>query len=91
LYYPKTKQAKWVHRLFDDVIYVPSYKPSAIYNMFLFADKKGIYTSINLWGIDTFIKDRDNGELSPSMMNNPKIHEVNEESNPLVFYYEFKD
>jgi hypothetical protein len=26
LYYPQTKQAKWVHRLLDDVIYVPSYK-----------------------------------------------------------------
>jgi hypothetical protein len=91
LYYPQTKQAKCFHRYFDDVIYVPSYKPSSIYNMFLSADKKGIYTSINLWGIETFINDRNNGELSPSMMNNSKIHEVNEDSNPLVFYYEFKD
>jgi hypothetical protein len=59
--------------------------------MFLSADKKGIYTSINLFGIDTFIKDRANGELSSSMMNNPQIYEINEDSNPIVFYYEFKD
>jgi hypothetical protein len=91
VYYPQTKQAKCFHRFVDDVIYVPSYKPSAIYNMFLSADKKGLYTSINLWGLDTFISDRDNGELSPSMTSNPKIYEINEDSNPLVFYYEFKD
>jgi hypothetical protein len=59
--------------------------------MFLSADKKGIYTSINLFGIEDFIKNRDNGDLSPSLMNSPKIYEVNEDSNPLVFYYEFKD
>jgi hypothetical protein len=91
VYYPQTKQAKCFRDLVDDVIYVPSYKPSAIYNMFLSADKKGLYTSINLWGLDTFINDRDNGELSPSMMSNPQIYEINEDSNPLVFYYEFKD
>jgi hypothetical protein len=91
LYYPQTKEAKWFCRFVDDVIYVPSHKLSIDCNIFLSADKKGIYTSINLWGIETFIKDRDNGELSPSIMNNPKIHEVNEDSNPLVFYYEFKD
>jgi hypothetical protein len=90
LYYPQTKQAKWVG-LVDDVIYGPSYKPAFIYNMFLSSDKGGIYTSINLFGIDAFIENREKGELSPSMMNNPKIHEINEDSNPLVFYYEFKD
>jgi hypothetical protein len=91
LYYPQTKQAKCFHRSVDDVLYVPSYKLSLSYNMFLSADKKGIYTSINLFGIEDFIKNRDNGELSPSLMNSPKIYEVNEDSNPLVFYYEFKD
>jgi hypothetical protein len=90
VYYPQTKQAKCFRGFFDDVIYVPSHNHS-FYNMFLSADRKGIYTSINLWGINTFIKDRDNDKLSPSMMSNPKIYEINEDSNPLVFYYEFKD
>jgi hypothetical protein len=91
LYYPKTKQSKCFIRYVDDLLYVPSYRPSTIYNMFLSADKKGIYTSINLFGLDDFLNNRTNGELSPVMMNNPEIQQYNEDSNPLVLYYEFKD
>jgi hypothetical protein len=92
LYYPQTKQAKWFKNWTDDVVYVPSQKPSSNgSNHFLFADRKGIYTSIHLGGIGDFINDRDNDKLSPSLMNNPKIYEINEDSNPIVFYYEFKD
>jgi hypothetical protein len=91
LYYTKTKQAKHIIRDIDDLLYVPSYKPTVTANLFLFANKKGIYTSINLFGQELFIKDRDNGELSPAMMNSPEILKYNEDSNPLVLFYEFKD
>jgi hypothetical protein len=88
LYYPKTKHVKRIGSFIDDLVY-----NNQKWNMPLFiaADQKGIYAYIHTISINKFIETRDKGELSLSMSNNPEIQQLDEDANPLIFYYEFKD
>jgi hypothetical protein len=92
LYDTKTGHSKLIWpSIKDDLVYKPSYNPAVSYSNYLSKDQKGIYSYINLYGIAAFIEERDKGELSPSLQNNPKIQKLTEDSNPLIFYYEFND
>jgi hypothetical protein len=88
LYYPKTKQAKRLGSFIDDLVYSNQQRTMPI---FLTADQNGLYTYIHTIFIDKFIETRDKGELSLSMSNNLEIQRLDEDANPIIFYYEFKD
>ncbi|MDR0603465.1 MAG: 6-bladed beta-propeller [Bacteroidales bacterium] len=86
LYDTKNKSAKFVN-FFDDLTYRESTKT---FPTFVFMDQKGIYISVNLYIMNSFIEKRNNGELSLSLLNNRKIQELSEDSNEILLYYEFK-
>jgi hypothetical protein len=86
LYYPKTKQTKCIGHFIDDLVFS---NQKRIMPIFITADQRGIYTYIHTIFIDTFIETRNKDELSLSMSNNPEIQGLDEEANPLIFYYEF--
>jgi hypothetical protein len=88
LYDPKTKHAKSVGAFIDDLVYS---NQKWIMPLFIAADQKGIYAYIHTISINKFIETRDKGELSLSISNNPEIQQLDEDANPLIFYYEFKD
>jgi hypothetical protein len=88
LYDPKTKHVKSVGAFIDDLVYSNQKRSMPI---FIAADQKGIYAYVHTISINRFIETRDKGELSLSMSNNPEIQKLDEDANPLIFYYEFKD
>jgi hypothetical protein len=88
LYDPKTKQAKRLGFFIDDLVYSSQKRNLPV---FIAADQKGMYAYVHTIFINTFIEARDKGELSLSMANNPEIRKLDEEANPLILYYEFKE
>jgi hypothetical protein len=88
LYDPETKHAKRFGAFNDDLVYSNQKRTMPI---FVAADQKGLYVYVHTIFINDFIEARDKGELSLSMSNSPEIQKLDEDSNPLIFYYEFKD
>jgi hypothetical protein len=88
LYDTKTKQSKRLGYFINDLVYSNQRRNLPV---FLVADQKGMYAYIHTIFINQFIEARDKGELSLSMSDNPEIQKLDEEANPLVLYYEFKD
>jgi hypothetical protein len=88
LYDPKTKHVKRIGSFIDDLVYN---NQKRIMPVFIAADQRGIYVSIHTMFINEFIETRDKDELSLSMANNPEIRKLDEEANPLILYYEFKE
>jgi hypothetical protein len=75
----------------DDLVYKKEKAPK-VFSNFLYSDKKGIYDyPFNFaYGIAPFLESRDKGILSDKISNNIEITNLKEESNPVIFYYEYK-
>jgi hypothetical protein len=86
LYDPKTNHVKRIGAFIDDLVYSTQKWSMPV---FIAADQKGIYAYVHTMFINTFIETRDKSELSLSMSNNPEIQQLDEDANPLIFYYEF--
>jgi len=98
LFQKETESVKIAHRMENDLVYrriddenQPSIPVSD--GSFLFSDKKGAYeiiqTSLSLF-LEEFQKSIKNNEVVPELDKLDELLQLNEESNPIIFYYEFK-
>jgi len=61
---------------------------------FVFADKNGVYELINSADTrtrTTLVQHIENDNILPDMDKIDQLRKLNEDSNPVIFYYEFKD
>jgi hypothetical protein len=57
---------------------------------FVFSDSKGAYEILQNTSIELFLKSIRNNEVVPGLDKKDELLRLNEESNPVIFYYEFK-
>jgi len=62
----------------------------AITGIFKFSDKKGAYEIVPPFMIKTFLKSIKNNEIVPNMDKIDQLIQLDIETNPVIFFYEFK-
>lgn len=68
----------------DNLLYSLDYPPLP---NFVGYDENGIYASINM---DNFLHFFENGQLAENIIKRNELMQLSEDSNPIIFYYEFK-
>ena len=71
----------------NDLRYRDGKKPLWIFS----SDEKGAYEIIQPDNMDSFIKELKNNRLVSNIDKLDELKKLNEEANPVIFYYEFKD
>lgn len=74
----------------NDVLYKEEVREPA-YQSYLYADDKGLYTFIDIKDFELLITHARDGLLSLPSEQIEKIIKLNEDSNPLILYYEYKE
>ena len=90
IYYKKTGEVKLANYLSNDLIYKQDTK--GLFGKFVFADEKGAYSILDtqLDDIDDFKSAIRNNETVPNLDKSDQLMKLTEESNPVIFFYEFK-
>ena len=89
----KTKEVKLSDNLKNDLIY-KKYERGVIEGRFMFSDAKGAYELLDTQNghvLDEFQSAIKNNEIVPNLDKLEQLKKLNEESNPIIFLYEFKD
>ncbi len=89
IYNQKEKKATSINFFIDDIIYKQKESRFSFPN-FLTFDEKGTYAWLNYDNINELKGDLEKGYLSSKFESNG-IKSLNEESNPILLYYEFKN
>ncbi|MDR2036799.1 MAG: 6-bladed beta-propeller [Bacteroidales bacterium] len=71
----------------NDLMYVKS----GLDMKFHFYDKAGVYYHISGFALDYFIGEIKKNKVKPDLDKYAQLKELTEESNPVVFYYEYRD
>jgi hypothetical protein len=87
LYNPSTRSARIFNTTENDLVY----KKTIFHTRFGCFDSRGAYECINTLFLPEFIKQIRDGNLLPDLKNMDKLLELTEDSNPVIFFYEFKD
>ena len=88
----KTKEVKLSDNLNNDLIY-RQYKGSSI-GRFMFSDTNGAYDLLDTQDgriLDEFQSAIKNNEIVPNLDKLDQLKKLNEDSNPVIFLYEFRD
>ena len=91
IYYKKTGEVKLANYLSNDLIYKKDTK--GMFEKFVFADKKGAYSVLNVQydNLNDFKNAIKNNETVPDLDKSDQLMKLDEESNPVIFFYEFID
>jgi hypothetical protein len=89
VYSKETGTVRIAEYLCNDLIF--KHDKSGLYGRFIFFDAKGAYEILHTNMIDDFQESMRNNELLPGLEKAEQLMELNTESNPVIFYYEFKD
>lgn len=57
----------------------------------LYADKKGVYSVIDQFSFPIFFKFRDAGQINPKVDKFELLKELEDDPDPIIFYYEYKE
>jgi len=80
------KKTNTVGFLMNDLVY----KNLRMITKFQFSDNKGAYSAISPDGLFYLIESMKNNELIENLDKIDQLRKLDEESNPVIFYYEFK-
>jgi hypothetical protein len=88
-YDTSTGKAEFVPHMQDDLVFKKN--GEKIYFEPDFVDNEGIYHAISGYYFSMFIDVKNNGELNPNIDKINELMALTEDSNPIIFYYEFKN
>ena len=95
VYHKKTGIVKIAKKLSNDLILKQNddtnFMSSFFSGNFKFSDLHGAYECVSPMIMDMFLKAVKNKEFVPDLDKIDQLQELNVESNPVIFYYEFKD
>jgi len=83
-----TGSVKLVNKLSNDLIF--NNDQSGMYGRFIFADKKGAYDILHSVSIESFKESIRNKETVPDLDKADQLLKLEDDANPVIFYYEFK-
>jgi hypothetical protein len=87
LYNKKTGKTRTAKYLNNDI----GYNKSILVNRFACSDKNGIYEIIGMYAIDMYLERiKEDGVLKPNLDKYEQLKNLPEDTNPVIFYYEFK-
>ena len=96
IFYKETGEVKLAKYLYNDLIYRQDLKEGRErieFGKFMFADEKGAYEIFDTQGynvLDKFQYALKNNEIVPDLDKLDQLMKLTAESNPVVFFYEFK-
>ena len=92
IYFKKTGEVKLVTYLSDDLVYKNNQNDSSI--RFLFADAKSAYHVLDPQSgsnfFNNFMLSITNNEVVPDLDKLEQLKQLDEDANPVIFFYEFK-
>ncbi|MDR1156507.1 MAG: hypothetical protein LBL04_17525 [Bacteroidales bacterium] len=88
VYHKATGKARLVDYLSNDLIF--KHDKDGMYGRFRFSDTKGAYEILHTSMISDFQESVRNHEVLPNLDKADQLMQLNEDSNPVIFYYEFK-
>ena len=95
LFHKKNGSVKIANRMFNDFLFkrIDDDEKSIMYvfdGKFAFSDSKGAYEILNSQLIESFKESIRNNELVPDLDKLDELLNLEEDANPVIFYYEYK-
>ena len=87
LYNNETDKTQVYNVIINDLLYKQGARDRGNFKPRFF-DKSGVYEYVNVLSIPDFLESIKKGEINDLFKN--QLQDLNEESNPILFYYEFK-
>ena len=84
----KTGSVELVKKFSKDLIFKNS--ENRYFGGFVFSDTKGAYEFLNTMSIAGFQESIRNNEVVPELDKADELHQLEEDANPIIFYYEYK-
>lgn len=88
VFHKKTESVKLANYLNNDLIFRKD--KGGIFGKFVFSDTKGAYEIIPPIILNRFLETIKNNEVVPGLDKLDQLMKLNEESNPIILFYEFK-
>ena len=86
----KTETVKLAKKISNDLVIKKGNDTKSIFGRFKFSDSKGAYEIISPNAIIRFLEYVKSDEIIPNLDKMSQLKKLDEESNPIIFYYEFK-
>ena len=89
IYNKKTETVKLVDYLYNDLIFKNNDK-DGLYRNFVFSDSKGAYEVLQTRSMGSFRESIRNNEIITELDQLDQLSKLEDDSNPVIFYYDFK-